>query len=168
VPVTPGAFDTQLTGGHDVFLAKLDAAGATLLYGTYLGGVGDQFATALTLDAAGRAAVTGWVLSYDFPVTPDAFDPTTDGHDAFLTQFNADGSGLEYSTYLGGSDFDAGYGVAISPGGSFYVQGFTRSADFPVTPGALDPTLNANDTFLLKLVPHMQVGSLLPVLMRNP
>jgi hypothetical protein len=100
----------------------------------------------------GRAYVTGFTSTVNYPTTPAAFDTTYNSStDAFVTKLNASGSGLAYSTFLGGTNQDQGLGIAVRDGRA-YVTGFTRSADYPTTPGAFDTTKGrAADTFVTKL-----------------
>ena len=157
-PTTPGAFDTTLNGGGaDVFVTKLDASGAALLYSTYVGGtnesVGDR-GSGIALDGAGNAYVAGGTGSPDFPTTPGAFDTTFNGGgaDAFVTKLDASGASLLYSTFLGGSGADGASGLALDGGGNAYVIGTTVWTDFPTTPGAFDTSFNGDfDSFLTKL-----------------
>jgi len=153
-PTTPGAFDTAKSGGFDVFVTKLDAAGTGLLYSTYLGGAGNDEGRGIAVDLGGGAYVTGRAAFMNFPTTPGAFDTTFNGgvSDAFVTNLNAAGTGLLYSTFLGGSDFDYGAGIAVDVAGSAYVTGETRSADFSTTPSSFDTTLSGfSDSFVTKL-----------------
>ena len=164
-PTTAGAFDTTYNGDSDVFVTKLGASGAALGYSTYLGASGDDLGYAIALDGAGSAYVTGLTgcpppppyrprSCSDFPTTPDAFDPTLNAFfDAFLTKFDASGSDLVYSTYLGGGGIvDVGYGVAVDGAGNAHVTGRTGSNDFPTTAGAFDTSYNGNgDVFVTKL-----------------
>jgi hypothetical protein len=142
---------------EDAFVTKLDAAGSTLLYSTYLGGTGLDNGFGIAVDYTGSAHVTGYTESTDFPTTPVAFDTTFNGglQDAFLTKLDASGSALLDSTYLGGSDDDAGQGIAVDVVRGAYVTGFTRSTDFPTTPGAFDTTYSGGqlDAFVTKLSP---------------
>jgi hypothetical protein len=153
-PTTPGAFDTALDGGTDAFVTKLNASGSALDYSTFLGGTGsDGGGQGIAVDGTGRAYLTGSTSSADFPTTPGAFDTSyNDGiSDVFVTKLNASGSALTYSTFLGGADYDEGWGIAVRDG-SAYVTGFTHSADFPTTPGAFDRTYNGGtDAFVTKL-----------------
>jgi len=156
-PTTPGAFDTSKNGAFDAFVTKLNAAGSALVYSTYLGGTAVEFASRVAVDAALNVYVMGSTSSADFPTTPGAFDTTANGaFDVFVTKLNSAGSALIYSTYLGGTDFDSGGGLAIDSAGNAYVSGGTGSFDFPTTPGAFD-TLpggpNASDAFITKLNP---------------
>lgn len=156
-PVTPGAFDTSLGGGFDAFAAKLNATGNGLYYSTFLGGGGSEVGFGIAVDGAGYAYVTGYSPASGFPVTFGAFDTSYNGlSDAFVTKLNQSGTGLIYSTYLGGSGNELGYGIAVDGTGQAYVTGYSNSANFPTTPGALDTTyagggVPASDAFVAKL-----------------
>ncbi|WP_332760930.1 DUF7948 domain-containing protein [Pseudarthrobacter sp.] len=158
-PTTLGAFGTTFNGGFDAFVTKLNLAGTGLVYSTYVGGSGFEFGTATTriaIDGTGSAYVTGQTGSTDFPTTAGAFDTSLGGpNDAYVTKLNAAGTGLDYSTYLGGSGSEAGSGVAVDASGSASVTGQTFSADFPTTAGAFDTTFNggSGDAFVTKLSP---------------
>jgi hypothetical protein len=154
-PVILGAFDTTYNGNRDAFVAKLDSVGSSLVYSTYLGGGSEDEGYSITTDSAGNAYVTGGTNSADFPVTPGAFDTTLKGlRDAFVAKLDSTGSSLLYSTYLGGGNNDEGYSIAIGTAGNAYVTGGTYSADFPITPGAFDATINGPyDSFVAKLDP---------------
>jgi hypothetical protein len=130
-PVTPGAF--QMRGSFDAFVTKLNPKGSALIYSTYLGGsAGVDRGWAIALDSAGNAYVTGDTTSRDFP-TSNAIQATYGGgmSDAFMTKLNATGSGLAYSTFLGGTLTDEGRGIALNGSGDAYVTGDTSSSDFP-------------------------------------
>jgi hypothetical protein len=156
-PTTPGAFDQTHNGGSDSYVTKLSPTGATLSYSTFLGGSSGDFGAGITVDAAGAAYVTGSTDSTDFPTTPGAFDRAQNGDsDVFVTQVAPSGAGLTYSTYLGGSRDDRGFGIAVDAVRAAYVTGTTFEAvtDFPTTPGAFDRTHNGHDdVFVTKLAP---------------
>jgi len=117
-----------------IFVTKLDASGSSLVYSTYLGGGFDEFGYAIAVDSSGSAYVTGETWSEHFP-TVNAVQPTLGGEfwtDAFVTKFNPAGSALVYSTYLGGSYYDEGLGIAVDSLGNAYVTGYTCSGDFPL------------------------------------
>ena len=123
-----------------------------LSYSTYLGGgLADIGYYGIAVDSAGNAYVTGSTVSSNFP-TANPLQPTLNGsNDAFVAKLNATGSALVYATYLGGSDYDAGYGIAVDSAGNAYVTGITYSSNFP-TANPLQPTLNgSNDAFVAKL-----------------
>ena len=152
-PTTAGAFDPATTGTSDIFIARLSADGSALSYSTYLGGSGSDWCQAITVDGAGRATLTGWTGSSDFPTTPGAFDPSHNGGgDVFVVRLNAAGSGLTYATFLGGGDWEGANAIAVDEAGNAYVTGNTASSDFPTTAGAFDPSYNgAGDSFAVKL-----------------
>ena len=118
-------------GGHDAFVAKLDAAGSALVYSTYLGGSGDDFGYDLAVDGSGNAYVTGYTESTNFPTANPLQAASAGNADVFVAKLNAAGSALVYSTYLGGSRGDWGQGIAVDGHGNAYVTGYTRSIDFP-------------------------------------
>jgi Beta-propeller repeat len=151
-PTTPGAFDTSYNGSGDVFVTKLDATGANLLYSTYLGGGGIDRGTDIAVDPLGNAYVTGSTDSPEFPTTPGALDPSYNGGygDAFVAKLDASGT-LLYCTYLGGGDVDRGTDIAVDHVGNAYVTGSTDSPDFPTTPGAVDPSFNGQKAFVVKI-----------------
>src|SRR6266436_1884451 len=136
---TPGAFQTALAvqSQRDAFAAKFTTDGA-LGYFTYLGGTGDDIAYGIATDGSGNAYIAGQTTSTNFP-TANAIQATNGGSfgDAFVTKLNNLGSALIYSTYLGGSDVEWGFGIAVDPSGNAYVTGYTGSIDFPLVAGAL-------------------------------
>jgi hypothetical protein len=129
---TLSAFQGTHGGGtYDVFVTKLNAAGSAL-YSTYLGGSGDEIGYAIAVSNVGYAYVTGWTDSTtDFPTTEFAFQGSNAGDvDAFVTLLDDLGSGLTYSTFLGGTFNDYGRGIAVDSFGYAYVTGYTWSTDF--------------------------------------
>jgi hypothetical protein len=154
-PTTAGAFDvTPDANLADVFVSKLAADGSSLVYSTVLGGSGSDHGFAIALDRSGGAVVTGSTDSEDFPTT-DGYDSTYSGNtDVFVAKLTADGSALAFSTYLGGTNFDVGNGVAVDSAGSPHVVGQTLSVDFPATLGAFQTTNNGtSNAFVTKLDP---------------
>lgn len=142
------------------FVAKLSPDGSQLLYSTYLGnGLGDFVAPrGIAVDAAGQAYVTGYAGPY-FPTTvaTGAVQPDFAGGvtDMFLSVFDATGSVLRHSTYLGGSGFDWANAVAVDAAGSAYIAGRTGggplydygpSDDFPTSPWAVQPSFGGGLT----------------------
>lgn len=144
-PVTPGAFQTVKAGtSTNAFVTKLSPDGSSLIYSTYLGGVGTNNGTSIKVDSSGQAFICGRTTAMDFPTTPGAFDttPTNTDYKGVISKFSSDGSSLIYSTYLTGSSGEANLlGIAIDSTGNAYVAGSTQSADFPVTPDAYQSVL---------------------------
>jgi uncharacterized repeat protein (TIGR01451 family) len=125
---------------EDIFIAKINPAGSALVYSTYLGGSGEDRASAIAVDTAGDAFITGVTYSSDFP-TSSAIQGTlgSAGGNAFAVALNAAGSGLLYSTYLGGSSSDSGLAVAATGSGNAYISGITSSTDFPTLAQVMGP-----------------------------
>jgi uncharacterized protein (TIGR03437 family) len=128
---TKNPFQPMLGDVSDAFVTKLNAAGSELIFSTFLGGNSGDFAHAVAVDSAGNAYVTGETRSSNFPTVNPLQPMKGGGGDAFVTKFNAAGSALVYSTYLGGSCETEGWGIAIDASGSAYVTGTTCSTNFP-------------------------------------
>jgi hypothetical protein len=148
----PNAAQAAYGGGNDAFVAKLNAAGTALLYSTFLGGSGDDAGRGIAVRGDGSASLTGTTTSGDFPLA-SAYQSVFGGRaDAFVTTLSAAGS-FSSSTYLGGSDNDYGYGIALDSAGDAYVAGSTASTSFPATTGAFTGAfaakLGASGTSLL-------------------
>jgi len=176
-PFTAGAFQTKCgTDGQcnpvagtpetDAFVTELDAAGhlpptcsTPPCYSTYLGGSGGDVGIAIAAEQATNTAyVTGNTSSVtDFPTTPGSFEPSTPAgasRTAFVTQVKPDGSGLGYSSYLGGSGGESGQAIALDASDNAYVTGVTISTDFPTSGPAFQLALNGNsDAFVTEIDP---------------
>ncbi|MEA2452317.1 MAG: hypothetical protein QOG04_1027 [Actinomycetota bacterium] len=140
-------FQGSNAGSTDAFVTKLSATGSALTYSTYLGGSGDENGSGddngIAVDSSGAAYVTGGTSSTNFP-TQAAFQGSNAGSiDAFVTKLNAAGSALIYSTYLGGSGPDLGYGIAVDSSGVAYVAGITVSTNFPTAGTFSNPPFQA-------------------------
>lgn len=173
-PVTAGAYQTHFGGGDgnlsadgDAFLAKFNATGQ-LQWSTYLGGAGDEGASAIALDASGNVFVAGATTSANFPVTAGAYQTRfggatravvdSDGYftvpfgDGFVAKVDAGGAHLLAATYLGGTLDDAILAMAFDGTGNVWVGGGTNSSNFPVTAGAFQKTFagasDANTQFI--------------------
>ena len=151
-PTTPGAYQTTCAPCDQAFVTKLNAYGSRLVYSTYLGGSnGGGGAQSIAVDATGNAYVTGSTTSTDFPLV-NPIQSTIGGiYDAFVTKFNAAGTALAYSTYVGGNAGDEGCGIAVDTTGNAIVLGNTTSTNFPVA-NAIQPTNHGkDDAFLTKI-----------------
>jgi beta-propeller repeat-containing protein len=154
-PTTPGAFQTTSRGDTDAFVTKFIPDGSRLAYSTFLGGSGDDHGLDIALDAAGNATVSGQTAyATDFP-TWNAFQPEFGGGltDAIVTKFVANGSALVYSSFLGGSGIDTGFGMATDKLGHAYVVGGTNSTDFPTVKPFQPQKAGSDDAFVSKVSP---------------
>ena len=148
LPTTPGAFLKQ---GIGAFVAKVNVAGTALVYLTYLGaanyvippvGIAANTATALAIDAAGNAYVTGTTTDPNFPATPGSLQPLFSGPskpepfppppaDAFVAKLSSDGTKILWATFLGGSDDDSTQSIALDSSANVWLSGTTASPEFP-------------------------------------
>ena len=151
-PITPGALRSSFVGDSKAFVLKLSPGGNALLYSTFLGGSGDDYANAIAVDSSGEAHIAGYTSSIDFPATAGAFQTSYGGgsYDGFLAKLNAGGSALVFATYLGGLQNDTAASVALDPSGNIYVTGQTQSGNFP-TYNPFQPTNSESDAFVVKL-----------------
>jgi uncharacterized protein (TIGR03437 family) len=160
-PTTPGAFDRSYAENSDAFAVKLNPAGSALVYATYLGGSKGGYlseasydsASGIAVDASGNAYLTGQTCSYDFPTTPDAFQRylvSWKYNHTFVTQLDASGSGILYSTYLAGILGDGPTNITLDPAGSIYVAGYTSDSNFPLLDPVFRPVPGSGGGFLAK------------------
>ncbi|WP_143299264.1 SBBP repeat-containing protein [Candidatus Brocadia sapporoensis] len=137
------------TGYYDAFVTKIDASGTSLSYSTYLGGIDDDAGESIAVDSAGNVYVAGYTWSSDFPTKNAMYG--SGSYDAFVTKIDASGTNLSYSTYLGGSGDDCGYGIAVDSGGNAYVTGYTLSSDFPTENPMYGTKTGYYDAFVTKI-----------------
>jgi hypothetical protein len=163
--ITPGAFQTTYGGGAnngggggDVFVTKLNSTGSALIYSTYIGGSGTDMGYSIAIDNSGNAYITGYTQSTNYNITPGSFQTNLEGPygaaDAFVSKLNSTGTGLIYSTYIGGSFGELGYAIAIDGSGNAYITGRTTSTDFDITLGAFQTSNGGfftGDVFVTKL-----------------
>ena len=128
---TKNPFQRARAGYYDAFVTKLSPTGSALVYSTYLGGSGGDFANGIVVDSAGNAYVTGQTSSTNFPTKNPFQGASTGGSDAFVTKLSPTGSTLVYSTYLGGSGTDFANGIAVDSARNAYITGYTHSTNFP-------------------------------------
>jgi len=146
------SFGFKLSGEYNPQLALM--IDPQVAFSTYLGGTSSDYGNGVAVDGAGSAYVCGTSYSTDFPLTPGAYDTTSDvsNGNIFITKFSSAGNSLIYSTLLGGSGYEWPDDMDIDSSGSAFVTGYTYSSDFPTTPGAIDNIYNANqDIFVVRL-----------------
>ena len=164
-PVTTpdGAYQATNGGNANAFLAVFNptqTGAASLVYFTYIGGNGVDVANAMALDGSGFVYLTGSTTSSNFPLAgPIPQSALAGGQDAFVTKINPTLQGQDavyYSTYLGGTDLDIGYGIDADASGAIYVTGTTKSVDFPITANAYQSvTWGPQDAFMAKIIPSL-------------
>ena len=138
-------------GSADGFALRINAAGSSLVYSTYMGGSGLEEVHGLAIDSAGCAYVTGFTSSQNLALKNPLQVALQGFRDAFVAKLAPSGSEYLYSTYLGGNNQDYGLGVAVDPAGDAYVIGYTNSTDFP-TINAFQGTLGGQtDAFVTKI-----------------
>jgi hypothetical protein len=167
----------NFVNGSDVFVAKLSPDGSRLLGSTYLGGsandglnlnreltienYGDAYRGEVMTDSLGRVYVASLTASPDFPLVNSTQNQRRGTYDAVLLRLSADLSRLEWSTLLGGSGFDAAYGLRVGKSGAVYACGVTSSADLGGTAGAFKPSLDGKeDGFVAKFSPQLGLAAL--------
>ncbi|MFN0110614.1 MAG: SBBP repeat-containing protein [Blastocatellia bacterium] len=147
-------FQANNRGGLDVFIAKFNSLGTNIIYSTYLGGQFGEVGRGIAVDAAGNAWIAGGTFSDDFPVA-SAFQPTSRGSgDAFVARINSAGSGLIYSSFLGGGNTDEAAAVRIDSAGNAYVVGNTASTDFNTQNPLQATNRGQRDAFVSKIAPE--------------
>jgi uncharacterized repeat protein (TIGR01451 family) len=155
-PLNTSVIHAGALAGSDGFLTKLNPSG-TPLFSTYLGGTLNEAANAIALDSQGNAYVAGQTESTNFPLVNPVQSTNVGVTGGFVTKFNAAGSALVYSTYLGGSEYDVATGIAVDAAGNAYVAGETYSTDFPTANPLQATCVNcenfATDAFVSKLSP---------------
>lgn len=157
-PATEGAYQTELKGSADAFVAKYTPEGE-LVFATLIGGTEREHHTSITVDKQGFVYVAGGTESSDFPVTEGAYDTSFNGArswggDIFVTKLNPSGTEIIFSTFLGGEvqeTVGAG-GIKVDSRGNIIIVGITLSHDFPLTLGVIDNNDNMHG-FLSKLSP---------------
>ena len=146
--------DKAPAGGYSRFVSKINATSGALVYSTYPGGSGNGRITALGLDSKDDVFVTGFSFAADFPTTSGAFQTkngaiTNKATNAFLTELSPAGSGLTYSTYLGGSgntsgNGDSSNGIGLDSLGNPHIAGYAYSTNFPTSASAYQKAIKAS------------------------
>lgn len=133
-PTRSGAYTQINQGQTDGFAIRMNAAGSSLVYSSYLGGSKDDHALAVKTDANNNMYITGKTGSTNFPTTTGAYDRVQNGlYDAFIVKFSS-GNSLQYSTFIGGGNDDIAYDITVDAGANVYIAGETSSGNFPTAP----------------------------------
>jgi len=145
-PTTDGTFNTTYNGGpSDMFVTRLTSDGSALVYSTFLGGSLGEGPQAIALDGQDRICLVGVTISTDFPVSPNAYQSVKGLSATVIARLSADGSTLEYGSYLEGASTP--YGIALDQEGRVHCAG-VGSPTLAVTPGAVDTTYQNTEGFV--------------------
>jgi hypothetical protein len=144
-------YDDTRNGGWDVFVLKISADRSQLLYSTYIGGTNIDVGQSIAVDGDGNAYVVGHTQSPNFPMV-NAYNSTFGGNwDCFVLKLNSSG-GLEWSTYMGGSEYESAGTIALDDQANLYVSGGTNSTNFPREgPGVTDTYEGNGDSFVFRM-----------------
>ena len=157
-PVTANAYSKTFHGVKDLFVMRIAEDGGSLLYSTLIGGVANDIRGGCSVDAQERVILTGDTYSSDYPVTVDAAEPVMDGHDMFITCLSADGSSLDYSSFVVWNGSVSFVVSDLAPDGSLVVAGRTSSQFLPVTPGSYDTSWNGlSDLYVMSFDASFQL-----------
>jgi len=140
----------SLAGESDIFITKYAGTGKNLVFSTYLGGRGADVASGIAVDSQGSVYLIGTTESDDFPVRNGYSQTLKGGKDVFIAKLNPSGTGLVFSTFLGGTSDEEGAALAIDKTRNILITGITASADFPVVK-AFDKQIGKKDAFVAKL-----------------
>lgn len=153
-PTSIGAYQQILAGGEDVFVAKLDSNLNSLLFGSYIGGTGNDRGFDMVFDNSGNSYVVGKTASTDFPTTVGAYDTTSNGgDDVFVFKLSKDASTLEFSTYFGAGFYQSSQAITLDPQGNIIIAGTTSTA-IPTTVNAYSTVYSGGyDVFVTKFDP---------------
>ena len=148
---TASAIQGSYAGGGDAFVTKINSSGTALVYSTYLGGSGGDWGNDIAVDTSGNAYITGGTVSTNFPTVSAIQGSYVGNYDAFATKINSSGTALIYSTYLGGSGEDVGFGIAIDTSRNAYITGYTASTNFPTASAIQGSNAGGSDVFVTKI-----------------
>lgn len=155
---TPGAYQRELKGEADAFVAKFSPDGK-IVFATLIGGSKREHHTGILVDQQGFIYLVGGTHSHDFPVTPGAYDTGFNGEgewagDVYVAKMNPSGSDIVFSTYIGGKVEDTANQICLDAKGNIVIAGATCSSDFPATAGVIDNQYTKQDCFISKLSPR--------------
>ncbi|MEA3313295.1 MAG: SBBP repeat-containing protein [Caldisericota bacterium] len=152
-PTAAGVYQTANSGGYDVFVSKFNSDLSALSASTFIGGSGSDNAFKIALNSSGNLYIAGYTDSSDYPVTANAYQSERKGlTDVFVSQLTNDLKVLSSSTYIGGSNNDRAYAIALNSSNNVYITGETYSSDYPTTTNVYQPGNNGGyDVFVSKL-----------------
>ncbi|MFN9337858.1 MAG: SBBP repeat-containing protein [Candidatus Kapaibacterium sp.] len=146
------AFQSALSGTTDAVVTKLNSTGTALLYSTYIGGSDEDVGFAISVNSNNQAIICGGTWSTDYDITSGSFQTTNNGnYECLVTMFSSAGNTLSYSSYFGGTVYDAAKNICLDNGGNPYITGSTESTNFDITSGVYQTTFaGGSDAFVTK------------------
>ena len=141
----------------DAFALKLDPTGSKLVYCTYLGGSGPEWGQSIAVDNTGRAYITGFTSSFDYPLANAMQSRPAGLFDAFVSVLDPTGSQLVWSTFLGGAGDDSDAGIVVDAAGNVHIVGSTSSPDFPLRQASQTRLAGSANAFAAKLAHFLHV-----------
>ncbi len=146
------AFDNTFSGANETFLCQLDPGGPTLVFSTFLGGSGTEYAGGVKLNGFDHVFFTGHTNSSNFPLV-NPFQGTKKAfYDVYAGFYEPDGDTMAFITFLGGSDYDFSYGIAADDDTAAYIVGYTGSLNFPVQDPVQETLQGGYDLFVTKVL----------------
>lgn len=149
--LTNYAYQVANAGSSDLFVTKINAAGTSALYSTYLGGTAAEVGGFVAVDSTGAAYVTGQTSSTNYPTASPFQAASAGSNEGVISKLNPAGSALVYSSYLGGSGADIPSAIAVTSDGYVCVTGQTASTNFPTTSPYQAANAGLNDGFVTKI-----------------
>lgn len=147
---TSHAYNSTYGGAQDAFVFKLNSAGNSLVYSTFIGGNNADQGNGIAVYSTGMVYITGVTSSSNFP-TLHAYNSTFGGaQDAFVVKLNSTGNGLVYSTFIGGNIYVNCKAIALDSNGNAYITGYTSSSNFPTKNGYQNTFSGTSDGFVVK------------------
>ncbi|OGU58702.1 MAG: hypothetical protein A2X64_00010 [Ignavibacteria bacterium GWF2_33_9] len=151
-PVTSGCYDNTYNS-TDIYLLKLNTTGSALVFSTYLGGTSSEYGYAVTVDQLGYPTVAGYTNSSNYPTTSGCWDNSYNSTDIVVTKFNLNGTGLIFSTYLGGTSSEYGNAIESDANNNIFVGGYTNSSNYPLSSGVIDNYYYSSEGIITKFSP---------------
>jgi len=151
-PTTDSCYDDTHNGHCDVFVCRMDPTGSNLIFSTFIGGAGRNEGHSITRDPNNNVIIAGHT-GEDYPITSGSYDESHNGgSDIYISVFNENGTGLLYSTFIGGGSGEyTNYNenIIMDASNNLYLSGYTFSWDYPTTAGAYDETFNGDNSDLM-------------------
>jgi hypothetical protein len=146
-PTTSEAYNSTKNNESDTFFLKLSSNGSALIYSTYIGGNSWDESYDIDIDSNKNIIIVGYTNSSDFPITTGVYqEKFYGGSDIFILRFNFTQNTINFSTYIGGSDFDVCWGFTLDNSNNIVLAGYSSSIDYPTTMNSFNNSYNGSYT----------------------